>query len=581
MNNWSGQDRGADLPATAARAIMVGLLLLSAALVWYDLAAHDVLGRDENATVVKLDQPDLMAVLHVTGMKITGEPGNMQPLYFLLHHTFWPLVGRSAFMLRFLPSAFAVLAVVLTYKLGEALWSRAVGVLGALFTILLPLHVRYAQIARPYTLLVLLALASAYFLVQGLRKNQAVHWTGFVLTATLCYYTHYTALFVLLAEGMFTAIIWLTMLVNILRRRKSTRPLLGPLLGFLGVGLLCVPGLIRLFGLSWFGLDGSNESGIAVSVTLTIPFFRRLFDEIGLTTAWLRGLILVLMGLGLAAILYRRRWQAALFATLWLVTPFVILSLIKSPRPFEERYVIFVPPVALLMVGQGLLTAGRILGRLGPSSSQTRRQRTATIALTAALALLFVHPLQTYYVANRLEDRLEDTLRVVENLVQPGDVVVVSPRTFVRPLAVDGAKVIYLTEHLLPVELDRLALHHQGLWILYTSFLPALELQEPLDHWVQAQGDAFVRVPVKAPTTLVYGNVNLTGAEASLKDRIVVLEELVRVPAGKHGDWVRHGILADAYRALGALYDLQGNSVLATKYSNKAEETRAAAPPPW
>jgi hypothetical protein len=539
------------------------------------------LGRDENATVAKLDQPDLGAVLRVTGMRITGEPGNMQPLYFLVQHTFWPLVGRSSFMLRFLPSVFAVLAVVLTYKLGEVLWGRAVGLLGALFTTLLPLTIRYAQIARPYTLLALLALASAYFLVRGLKANRAVHWAGFALTAAMAFYTHYNALFVLLAEGMFTAVIWLARLVRIVRQRASARLLLGPLLGFLGVGLLCLPGLIRLFGLTWFGLDGGNEPGAAVSVTLTVPFFRRLLIETGLTTAWLRGLLLALMGLGLVATLYYRRWQAALFATLWLATPFVILSLIKSPRPFEERYVIFVPPVALLVAGQGLLTAGGIAGRLGPSSRRRDRQAIVTIILTAAVALLFIQPVQTYYVANRLEDRLEETLTVVEDLAQPGDIVVVSPRTFVRPLAVDGAEVIYLTEHLPPAELERLALRHQGMWILYTSFLPAVELQEPLDGWVQSQGDAFVRVPVKAPSTLAYGNVNLTDAEAILKDRIVVLEELVRVPAGKHGDWVRHGILADAYQALGVLYDQWGNAALAAEYSNKAEETRAAAPPPW
>jgi len=41
------------------------LLLLSAALVWHDLGAHEVLGRDENATILKLDQPDLKSVLQV------------------------------------------------------------------------------------------------------------------------------------------------------------------------------------------------------------------------------------------------------------------------------------------------------------------------------------------------------------------------------------------------------------------------------------------------------------------------------------------------------------------------------------
>jgi len=45
---------------------------------------------------------------------------------------------------------------------------------------------------------------------------------------------------------------------------------------------------------------------------------------------------------GLAAALYRRRWQAAFLTVLWLTLPFVILAVIRSPRPFVERYLIFV-----------------------------------------------------------------------------------------------------------------------------------------------------------------------------------------------------------------------------------------------
>jgi hypothetical protein len=136
-------------------------------------------------------------------------------------------------------------------------------------------------------------------------------------------------------------------------------------------------------------------------------------------------------------------------------------------------------------------------------------------------------------------------------------------------------------ERLSPAGLDDLALRHQRMWILYTTFLPAVELQEPMDQWVQAQKDTFVRVPIKAPSALAYAYLAPIDAEANLKDRIAVLEELVHGPAGKHGRWVRHSILADAYQSLGDLHASRGNSTLAAEYWYKAEETRAAAPPPW
>jgi hypothetical protein len=565
----------------APRLAMIGLLLLSAALVWHDLATRDVLGRDENATIAKLDQPDMQAVLLVTGMKITGEPGNMQPLYFLVQHLFWPLVERNVFMLRFLSSAFALLSVAVTYKLGEALFSSRVGLLGALFTALLPLHVRYAQIARPYTLLALLSLASAYFLVRALQIHRPRHWAVFVAFAALSFYTHFNAAFVLVAEGMFTGIVWLTMFIDVVKKRRPARQLLEPILAFLLVGLLCLPALLRLVGMPWVGLSASGESGSTVAVDLTLSFFARFLLEIGLTTVWLRGLILVLMVLGLVAALWRGNWQAALFALLWVATPFVVLAVTRSPRPFEERYVIFVPPVALLLAGQGVVSSGQALGKLGQRWSPGAIRWAVTIAVTAGLALLFVIPLNTYYVANQSEDRLDYTLRVVERHGRPGDIVVVSPRTLIRPLNVSGTQVRYLTEHLSPTELDDLALNHQRMWILYTSFLPAAELQEPLDQWVQAQGEAFVRMPIKAPSTLAYGGVAATDDEISLQDRIAVLEDLAAGPAGRHGKWVRHSVLADAYTALGDLYETWGDSTRASEYWSKAEETRAAAPPPW
>jgi hypothetical protein len=559
---------------------LLGLLLLSAALVWHDLGACEVLGRDENATITKLDQPSLKAVFDVTQIKITGEPGNMQPLYFLIQYLFWRVVGRSAFMLRFLPSVFGLLVVLLTYKLGEALFSREVGLVGALLTALLPLHIRYAQIARPYTLLALFSLASAYFLVRALRTNRILHWAGFVVAATLNFYTHYNALFVLAAEGLFAGIVWLATLVAVLKQRQSPGPLVRPALSFVGVGLLCAPGLIRLLRLPWLGLEGGAEPETDVTVELTVPFFRHFLYESGLPTAWLQNLLAGLIVLGLAGAIYRRRWQAALFSVLWLAVPFVTLAAMKSPRPFEERYVIFVTPVVLLLVSQGVVAVGEWLAMLGRRWNARAARWAVTLPLALGLVWLFARSTRAYYVYNRSADRLEQTLTVVEHNARPGDVVVVSPRFFVRPLAVEGAEVLYLTAQLSPGELDDLASRYQRMWILYTSYFPTEKLQEPLDQWVQARPDRLVRVPIKAIDALAFGTMAPTDAEAELKDRIVVLEQLAQNSAGKGEAWQRHGLLADAYLALADLYAGRGQAALAAEYRQKAEETRAAAPPP-
>ena len=202
-------------------------------------------------------------------------------------------------------------------------------------------------------------------------------------------------------------------------------------------------------------------------------------------------------------------------------------------------------------------------------------------AIILGLVLLLVAPLRAHYASNHSEARLEFALTVIEVQAQPGDIVIVSPRTFVRPLAVVGASVLYLTAHLSPAELDDLAQQAGRMWILYTTFLPTTALQEPLDQWVQAHPDEFVLLPIKAPSAVAYGSLAAIDAEARLKDRILALQALVLGPAGQHGKWVRYGILADAYQALGDLYASRGDAALAAESWNKAEETRAEAPPPW
>jgi len=322
---------------------MVGILLVATILAWNELGVHEVLGRDENATITKLDQPDLLTVLQVTSIKVTGQPGNMQPLYFLLQYAAWPWVGRSAFMLRFLPSLFGLLAIALTYKLGESLWSRKVGLVGAFLTSMLPLHVRYSQIARPYTLLVVFSLASAYFLVQGLKTNRARFWVGYVLTAALGFYTHYNALMVLAAEALFAGIVWLAAIPAVVRGQRSLTWLVRPALGFLALGILCAPGLIRLVGLA------GSESGGQIVLELTLLSLNSFMWTVGLTARWYRYLILSLMALGLASSVHAGRWRPAVFAALWLAVPVLILATIPSPRPFEERYLIFLKKHYLLI----------------------------------------------------------------------------------------------------------------------------------------------------------------------------------------------------------------------------------------
>lgn len=551
--------------------LMVGILLLASGLVWHDLGTREVIGRDENATLTKLDQPNLLAVLRSTTMRITGLPSNTQPLYFLLQYPLWPVVARNAFVLRFLPSLFGVLAIALTFKLGEVLWNREVGLVGSLFTALLPLTVRYAQIARPYSLLLVLSLASAYFLVLALKTNRIHHWAGFVLTATLNFYTQYSALMILAAEGVSAVAV---LMADLLTKRQPPRRLLRPVLSFVLLAALCVPGFIRL---AW---ASELAGGGKVPVELTFDFVKQFMYNIGLHAAWHRTMLLALMVFGLGASLYRRRWLPVLFTVMLLIVPFMILTVVRSSRPFEPRYVIFLPPVALLLVGQAVVILGDIAADLsqrwaGPRGLKGLR-RVAIIALSMGVALLFVLPLTRFYASHRAENRIDLAVSAIERHAQPGDVIVISPRFFVRPLEAGGAQVLYLTEHLSPSQLDQLLGQHNRMWLLFTSYLPPQELQEPLDQWYHDHQDLFVRIVIRKIAAVAYHNGSLADDETRLKDRIAMLEEWAGTGISRHENRLRGEALGTAYEDLSELYAKQGAQDLAETYRTKAEEARTA-----
>ena len=566
---------------TMALACMIGLLLVTSALVWYDLGVREVLGRDENLTIVKVDQPDFLSALRAASIKATGKQGNMPPLYFLAQNLLWPLLERSAFMLRFLSSVCTVLTVAFTYKLSSTPFrsfsspgaAKAIGVIAAMLTVLLELTISYAQIARPYAQLAMLSMASACFLLQAFKTNRTIHWAGFVLVSTLNVYTHYYALLVLAAEGLFAATLWGSELITIIKEKQSARKLIGPALSFLLVGVLCLPGLLRLAQLPWVGRKGD------VQVQLTISFFYRLAYKIGLTSAWLRGLVVSLMAIGLFATIRQRLWNSALFCLLWLGIPLGVLAIVKTPRPFSERYVIFLPPVAFLLAATGVVALAQLLSYPVPRRHRQIVRWIVTLILAAGTALSFAMPLQTYYASNRSEHRLDITLEIVERNAQAGDLIIVSPRFFVRPLNVRGADVRYLTEHPRYDQFEEILSTYARVWILFTSYLPSAELQGPMDQWIQERSGECARVPIKAITALAYCNQEPRDTVEFWQDRIAILQELAEASADNQEAWLRYEELATAYESLSLLYANQGETTLAKQYQSKANEAREAGPP--
>jgi len=154
---------------------------------------------DEGLSVGIADRP----LLDIPG--ILGQDGS-PPLYYLLLHLWMGVAGDSEAGARSLSLAFAVLAVPVSWWAAGALFGRRAGWMAAVLAATNPFLTRYAQEARMYALVALLATVACACLSRAFaddasrdaRRPWAVG-AAFALAAML--YTHNWALFFAIAWG--------------------------------------------------------------------------------------------------------------------------------------------------------------------------------------------------------------------------------------------------------------------------------------------------------------------------------------------------------------------------------------------
>jgi hypothetical protein len=127
------------------------------------------------------------------------------PFYFFFMHYWMAAFGTAEGTLRLPSVLWSVLAVFGLFLLGQALFTPWVGLVAALIMGLMPEQIYYAQQARMYALLILLAVASTYILALA-HKHEATPKLYLLLYALLSIaglYTHYEYVFFLAAQTLF------------------------------------------------------------------------------------------------------------------------------------------------------------------------------------------------------------------------------------------------------------------------------------------------------------------------------------------------------------------------------------------
>jgi len=309
----------AALAGIVALALGLGLHLLGLKSFWLD--------EGVSASVAQLPWSDFFKLLW-------RREANMGLYYLLLRG--WIHLGESEFTLRLLSVIFAVAAVVAVYVLGRRLFDRNTGLLAALLLALNAFHLRYAQEARSYSLLILLVTLSTYCFVLLLENPSRKRRVLYITISVLAFYSHFFALFVIVAQWI-ALVLW----------KREPRAKSQLVSSAVWIAALCFPGIVFLLLKNHGQLDW-----------IPAPTFRSIYDSVALFTGQAGpGLLIiyaVLCGFAIIKASHSEPWPRQLLAT-WLVLPIALLLAISVVKPlFVPRYAAMCLPALVLLAAAGL-----------------------------------------------------------------------------------------------------------------------------------------------------------------------------------------------------------------------------------
>jgi uncharacterized membrane protein len=161
----------------------------------YDLGGES-LWLDEGISIYRAHLPVIDSIRQILW-------DNHPPLYFTLLHFWVVFAGDSEIAVRALSVLFSLSALFAMYRVGTVMFNRETGMISTLLLAISVFHLRYAQEARSYSLMVFLTLLSMYYLFKLLESQDMKASIGYIASSILLLFTHHHAMFVLLAQNMF------------------------------------------------------------------------------------------------------------------------------------------------------------------------------------------------------------------------------------------------------------------------------------------------------------------------------------------------------------------------------------------
>ena len=157
---------------------------------------RDSLNGDEVSTYFIVVGHSLGGVL----LLVHSNQETTPPLYFVLAWFTKGLLGNQAQSIRLVSLVAGTAAIPLTFLLGRLTVGRRAGLVGATCVALSPYMIFYSTQARPYMLVLFLALLSTLALLRAIDTGRVTWWVAYAACSCAAAYTHYTVVFILIVQ---------------------------------------------------------------------------------------------------------------------------------------------------------------------------------------------------------------------------------------------------------------------------------------------------------------------------------------------------------------------------------------------
>jgi hypothetical protein len=258
------------------------------------------------------------------------------PLYFYIAFFLKPFIGDMEYSLRWIGAMIALIGIALSYRLGNEVGGKRVGVFTALILAGSFFLMYYTRLARQYSLFYTLSALTTWLYWRWQSRPSTALLIGLMLAQAGNLYTHYFSAFLALGIALHAL---LTM-----KPQKSWRVIAA----FAGSGILFLPWLPSI----WTQLHSDLGEGVYYAANKLKDIAPSYLGRVSNDNYWLGGAMSLA---GLVAIWRKKQWRLLALIVLVLLS-FVPIVIINQTvfRWYIGRNMFYTFPLVVLLYGMGL-----------------------------------------------------------------------------------------------------------------------------------------------------------------------------------------------------------------------------------